>query len=131
MKVLKNTTSIDIELDMGITIQANSSREVIVQDYINLSNDTSLEQLDVLITIGSIVINDGTNDLSIEEGKAFVRYPDEAKNIRYDNTILDVEATNVQDAITLATSMFDEDKILSGYNMEVLIDEDGNVLTEE
>ena len=131
MKILKNTTAVDIVLDLGITVLANESRQIYSQDYINLTTETSLEQLDVLIGIGTIIVNDGTNDLSIEAGKAYIRFPDQALGIRYNNTSTGIEATNVQDAIDSASTMFDEDKILSGYNMEVLIDSDGNVLTEE
>lgn len=134
MKILKNTTVLDISLDMGITVLANSSREIIVQDYTNMSGDTSVEQLDVLIDNGSIVVNDGTNDLSIDEAKAFIRLPDDALSVRYDNTNSDVTAKNVQDAIDELSSaaIFNEDKILTGYkDFEVLVDSFGNVLTEE
>ena len=99
MKILKNTTASDISLDIGINLIANNSREISVQDYIQLSSDTSLTQLDVLIDLGSVVVNDGTNDLTKEEGKAYIRFPDNAKGIRYNNTNSDIDETNVQDAI--------------------------------
>jgi len=102
MKILKNTTTVIIELDMGISLQPNSARTVNVQDYIKMSSDTSLEQLDVLIDNEDIIVNDGTDDLSPEAGKAFIRYPDEARNIKYDNSTSGLNAHNVQDAIDAA-----------------------------
>jgi len=119
MKILKNTTTIDIELDFGITVLTNSSRNIDSEDYINLSSTSSLEQLDVLIDNEDIIVNDGTNDLSIIEGKAFIRYPDTAKNIRYDNSNTTINATNVQDAINIIQSPIYP--LYGSLNMNILV----------
>lgn len=129
MIILKNTTSLDIDLNMGIVLKANAEREVIVNDYILMASRLSTEQLDVLIDNGTIIVNDGTDDLSITEAKAYIRYPDQAIGVRFDNTGTTIDAKNVQDAIkemsnsavNLTYGTLDEDILVPAEKALVLV----------
>lgn len=100
-KIIKNTTSSDIEIDvLGLTIPAN--------DQITLSPDTyldaedSITEISTLITSGDLVVNDGLNDLTAEEGIDYLRVGTFGKGIRFlseDEVSNGFESKNVQDAI--------------------------------
>ena len=99
-KILKNTTLSDIELDfLGVTVPASGQLTIDPEDYLDLGTDDSTNEIDPFITSGDIVVNDGTNDLGITAGQNFIRFPDNAPNIRYDNTISGLISTDVKNAI--------------------------------
>ena len=129
-KILKNTTTSNISIgDVGVTVIASSSYIVQSTDYLifSASND-----IFTYIDSGAIVVNDGLIDLNINEGKALIRFPDDALSVRYNNSNTDIEAKNVQYAIDELSFKVKFNRILTGYNeFEVLVDSDGNVLTEE
>ncbi len=100
MKVLKNTTASEIDLKyLATTIPASTNRAVNVEDYIRLASDDSVAELTPLINSGDIVVNDGTNDLSVSDALAFIEYADYAPNIRFNNSTNGFAAKNVQEAI--------------------------------
>jgi len=100
MKILKNTTGVDITLEiLGLTIPATSQITINVEDYLELSSEDSTTELDILITSGDVVVNDGTSDLIATVGKAFIRFPDIASNELFDDTNVIYSADTVQEAI--------------------------------
>lgn len=81
-KIIKNTTGTDISLsEIGLVIPASSQLEINAEDYILLASETSLTEISPLITAGTLVINDGVNDLPIAEAIDFIKYPDDADRI--------------------------------------------------
>jgi hypothetical protein len=99
-KILKSTTGSDIDLDiLAIIIAASGQGEINVEDYLVLGSDESITELTPLINSGDIVVNDGTTDLSASEGLAYVQYPDDEANIRFDNSTNDFDADEGQGAI--------------------------------
>lgn len=101
-KILKNTTTSDIELDnLGLTIPASGQTTVAVQDYLLLGSEDSITELTTLINSGDIVVNDGSSDLSASDGINYISYPDNASNILFDNSIAQLPNSpqNVQTAI--------------------------------
>ena len=101
-KILKNTTIADIEVDnLGITIPASGQIDLVTGEYLLLASDDVVTELTSLINAGDIVVNDGNADLSAADGIAYIQYPDDALNIRFDNTVaqLNNNPNNVQAAI--------------------------------
>lgn len=99
-KILKNTTLTDIESNsLGLTIPASGQVEIVTDEYLLLSSDDVLSELDPLISSGDIVVNDGTNDLDIVDGQAYIRYPDDAVSVLFDNTSNGFISNDVQTAI--------------------------------
>lgn len=97
MIILKNITQNPIFInDTGTRIAANSSFTVQTTE-INLW-EASVDLIGY-IQNGSIVVNDGIDDLSILEGIAYLTYPRRSKGIRYDNTTSGLVSKNTQDAI--------------------------------
>ena len=83
-KLLKNTTGSPINLTkFGIVVPANNTYIVQHQDYLLLSSTDVFDQLDEYLVNGSIVVNDGIDDLDYTNGKNFLRYPDTAFGIRF------------------------------------------------
>jgi hypothetical protein len=88
-KVLKNTTVSEITIsEVGITIPADDSYTIDAVNYtlwasaiVFSINDASL--LVNSINDGDLVVNDGTNDLSPNDGINFLKYPDDAWNTRF------------------------------------------------
>jgi len=93
-KILKNTTGIDIELEIGVTVPANSSLEINELDYLELAESTDIEGF---VTSGDIVVNDGINDLNVSDGVNYIKYPNFAESVRLDSVSLN--STNVKDAL--------------------------------
>jgi len=120
MKILKNTTLVDIELrQIGQTIPAESQSTINIEDYIILASNDSVAEIDPLIVSGDIIINDGTNDLNVIIGKAYIRYPDDAENILFDNASNGFISKTVQTAIeetmdAALTDQFSYHRIPSG-----------------
>ena len=83
-KILKNTTTTPIDLDvLGLPqIPANGQLTIQEYDYLALSFEDSINFLDPLMTAGTIIVNDGVVDLTASEGREFIRYPDESDRIR-------------------------------------------------
>lgn len=98
-KILKNTTGSIINInDIGISIPTASEYIIQNQDYLLLSSSVDVE---TLINSGDIVVNDGLSDLSSTIGKEYIKYPDSAKSILFNNSVsqFSVDPKNVQDAI--------------------------------
>jgi len=90
-KVIKNTTGSPITLSSaGVTLLASSSRTLSPQEYLLWASAAVLAEITPYIQAGSIVINDGTYDLSgtsptLADSYALLhlRYTDAAFNIRF------------------------------------------------
>lgn len=106
-KILKNTTVSDINLvTLGRTLPASSNTTIELSDYIRLADPATVTELTSNITSGNIVVNDGINDITtIAEALAFLRYPDYAPNIRFDNSTNSFVSRTVQKAIEEARSL--------------------------
>jgi hypothetical protein len=73
-KILKNTTASDIFiLDTGINLKASSSYEITQSEFL-----LWVASLDIIsyINSGSVVVNNGSIDLSASEGIRALQYPD-------------------------------------------------------
>jgi hypothetical protein len=104
-KILKNTTLSDMELsELGKTIPASGQITIPVQEYILLASDDSIAECTAPITNGDIVVNDGTVDLSASDGLNYIRYPDDSRNINFNNTGTGMTSTNIRDAIIEANN---------------------------
>jgi hypothetical protein len=107
MKIIKNTTALDIILDgPGITVPALGQVTLESSDYDKLTQTTNIL---TLIGNGDIVINDGIDDLSIAEAVKFIYLPDFAENIRFKNDATNenlFEAKETQEAIEEADRGF-------------------------
>lgn len=81
VKILKNTTTSDIELNtIGLTIPANSQITIQVEDYLLLASEDSITEITPLINSGDIIVNDGIDDLFLEKGINFIKYQDNFKS---------------------------------------------------
>jgi len=99
IKILKNTTSEDILIkDTGINIAAMSSYTIDTRDYLHF-----VDSLDIVSPLdnGSIVVNNGTEDLSSVAGLHLIRIlaVDDAADLSFNNADNDFVSDNVQDAI--------------------------------
>jgi len=104
-KILKNTTASDIELSSsGLLIPASGQVTVNVEDYLLIAAVDSIAELTPLINSADIVVNDGTSDLATLDGINYLKYPDQADNVLFDNSVanFDGNPVTVQDAIELA-----------------------------
>lgn len=129
-KILKNTTLVDIDLDsIGIRILAESSATINVEDYILLASGDSITELTPLINSGDIVINDGTNDLSITDGIAFIKYPDKSYNIRFDNSSNEFISDDVQSAIEENANNMDKNLFKYVLTEDLLIKNNYSLVT--
>jgi len=99
-KILKNQTGSDIELsNVGLSIPAFGQLTIDIASYILLASDDSITELTTLINSGDIIVNDGSSDLSPNsEAIAFLRYPDDATNIKFTPTA-EISGNTVQEAI--------------------------------
>lgn len=99
-KILKNTTASDIDLDiLGRRVPASGQLDLDTSDFARLASDASITELTTLINSGDIVVNDGVSDLSIADALAYIEYPDNAANIRFDNSSNGFTSDDVQTAI--------------------------------
>ena len=100
IKILKNTTLSTIELNvLGLQIPTSSQITIQTQDYAILASSDSVTELTTFINSGDIIVNDGTDDLSISEGLAYIKLAEIAKSIRFDNSTNGFTSTEVQSAI--------------------------------
>lgn len=84
MKILKNTTSSDIELfNIGLTVPALGSITLDTSDYHGIARADSILEITPLINNGNIVVNDGIEDLSSIDGINFIKFPEFAGSIRF------------------------------------------------
>lgn len=99
-KILRNTTASIIDLTkFGVTIPASGQITVVPQDYPLLAMPLIIAELSPLITAGTVVVNDGTNNLSVARGLDYLALPDYAYANRFNNTTNGYVATDVQTAI--------------------------------
>lgn len=99
-KILKNTSASVVDLTkFGITIAASSQITVVPQDYPLLAMPLVIAELSPLITAGTIVINDGTNNLSVARAIDYLSLPDFADAQRFNNSSNQFTATDTQSAI--------------------------------
>lgn len=85
MKILKNTTGSDIDLDeLGITVPASSSVTIAPGDYLILADDVVLTEINIHLITGDIVVNDGVDDLSAARGLDYLKYSDRAFRVRFE-----------------------------------------------
>lgn len=83
-KYIKNTTGSTIFVTQaGVSIDAFSTYEVVVQDYLLWGSNEVIAEVSPLITAGNLVINDGVMDLAVGDGINFLEYPDTAFNGRF------------------------------------------------
>lgn len=99
-KILKNTSASVVDLTkFGITIAASSQITVVPQDYPLLAMPLVIAELSPLITAGTIVVNDGTNNLSVARAIDYLSLPDFADAQRFNNSSNEFAATDTQSAI--------------------------------
>lgn len=97
-KILKNTTASAILIsDTGVSIPASPGTYTIqIMDYLLWAASADVV---TQITSGALIVNDGTSDLSVTDGIAYIAYPDHAKGVRFDNSTNGFVAQEVQTAI--------------------------------
>lgn len=101
-KILKNTTLSDIDIfALGRRVPASGQLNLDTSDFIRLSSDDTITEITSLINSGDLVVNNGSNDLSIADALEYIKYPDQAKSILFDNSTAQLpnSPTNVQSAI--------------------------------
>lgn len=69
-KILKNTTLVQIDLDIGLSIPASGQITLLQTEYLDAA---SSDDLVTFIGDGSVVVNDGSDDLSISIGMDLVK----------------------------------------------------------
>lgn len=98
--ILKNPTGSAVTVrDTGVTIPANTNYTVPDQDYPLWAASANVQ---TLIAAGTLVVNDGFNDLSATDGGYFVDYPHQAFSQRFwspPNRANGFTAKNTQQAI--------------------------------
>lgn len=100
-KTLRNATGAMIELNqLGIQIAAGVTYTVTLEEYLTLSKPSVISELSPLITNGSIIVGDGTlNITNVADAIRFLQYPDDARNIAFNNASNGFLAKTVQSAI--------------------------------
>lgn len=142
-KILKNQTASDVFVDdVGITVPASGQYTINPTDYLLFDESVDIA---TLINAGTLIVNDGIKDLSIIEGLAYIRYPDNAENSRFnvpDSTEGDFGSLNPNSDESTETAIRNaakvvrvsatdtrtrhlEDKILSGPGVNVVKETDG------
>ena len=98
VKILKNTTGSDIVIeDLGqYSIPASGQKTIDPIDYLRFARS---DDLITEIDSGDILVNNGNVDLSVSDGKAYVKYPDTAEGTSFDNTSNDFVSVTTQSAI--------------------------------
>jgi len=86
-KIITNTTGGNISIvHTGILIQAGETITIDPENYSLWASGvdkTPASQIDTLITAGSLVVNDGHENLNVYEAIKFLKHPDEAWNVRF------------------------------------------------
>jgi hypothetical protein len=129
-KILKNTTSSNIDIfNLGITVPASDQIDLETSEYILLASPDVVAELTPLINSGDIIINDGIDDLIASEAIAYIQFPDNALNIRFDNSSNGFASKEVQSAIEEAkiggrdfnivdAGVFRTSRLFSAYNSQ-------------
>lgn len=83
-KILKNTTGSDVNiLSLGRRVPASGQITVPEQDYLLLASSDVVTELTPLINAGTVVVNDGIDDLTAARGIDYISHPHQAFNIRF------------------------------------------------
>ncbi len=100
-KIIQNTTGSDIFIDfLGLNLPASGSLTIDARDYTLLASSDALSEVQALINSGDVTINNGTSTLSTEDALDFIRYPDRADSIFFDDSAsTSVEGDDVQEAL--------------------------------
>jgi hypothetical protein len=102
-KILINTTLFPVSItDVGITVAASSSYIIPPQDY---SFWAASSNIITEIGNGTIIVNDGLIDLTIDEAIAFLSLSETAKGIRFDPSGSSLTAKNLEDAVKQVTTV--------------------------
>ena len=123
-KILKNTTESNISLvNLGRTVNSNSQLTVEAADYDILSSPESLLEIAPLLSAGTIVVNDGVDDLSAVDGIALLQgsYTNPNSELVENNRIKVDVVGSLSDGKVLASSNdsvagYLEDKIIAENN---------------
>jgi len=100
MKILKNTTTSLINLkETGISLPAESSTTLNVEEYIIFASASSLTEIQPFLSDGGIIVNDGNRDLNADKGIDYLRYPDQAGSITVDATAIGATSHNLQEVL--------------------------------
>ena len=85
-KILKKPTAGDQEYpEIGITVPGSGQVSIEPGTYKTLAEEIDVNgDLATDIRSGLIVVNDGADDLPIEEGIDYLKHPDNSDNIRFD-----------------------------------------------
>lgn len=100
-KVLKNTTASPIDLNyFGVQIPASTSYTVPPQDYLLLATTDAITEITSYINAGTIIVNNGTVDITdLTFAVNFLRFPDTANRIEFNNASNGFTSKNAQSAI--------------------------------
>lgn len=117
-KILKNQTGSPILIaDVGITIPASPATYTIQPtDY--LLWDASANII-TYINNGNIVVNDGTQDLSISSALAYIKFPLDARSVRFTTQGVVLTSKNAEAAIDEAASQAQTALITPRYTISL------------
>ena len=80
-KIVKNQTTSNITVgDTGVTIPASGQYTIPPVDYLLWAES---DDIITSINAGDLILNDGIYDLDSTNSKYFIKYPDEALNVRF------------------------------------------------
>lgn len=100
MKILKNLTLSPISIQsIGKQVPASGELQLDAIEYLVLGSQDALSEIDALIDADDLILNDGSQDLSKVLSKAFLRYPDRARSVLFDNSTNGFTSKEVQSAI--------------------------------
>lgn len=100
MKIIKNNTASPVSIKfLGLTIPASSQITIQPEDYLLLSSTSAVAELTTLINAGTLIVNNGTYNLTISDSLKYILYPDSAKNQEFDNASNGFTAKFTQTAI--------------------------------
>jgi hypothetical protein len=119
-KIVKNTTLADIEVfETGVTLAASSSYTIPPEDYLDWATEETATEITADVNAGNIVINDGTNDLDPAPGLAYLKFPDDAANIRLGSQSVEEavqEAADGKDFNIVDAGEFRTSRLFGAYN---------------
>lgn len=108
-KILKNTTGSPVFIKfLGLQIPANFQLTIEPEDYLILSSSDAVTELTTLINAGTIIVNDGLQDLSASRGIEYIQYPDDARKIRFRSPGFILQSINLEDAVYEAATTADD-----------------------
>lgn len=102
-KLLKNTTGSEISInDTGISIPASSNYQVVPQDFPLWANSVNV---DSFIDSGSIVVNDGLDDLKPDMGKRHIHNESVSRDASYHASAVVQATANSTLTLTVASRL--------------------------